>query len=110
MKALIEDLRRESYKQEAGVWKRIANDLAKPSRQRRIVNLGRINRNTKENETVIVPGKVLGSGIMDHSVIIAAFDFSGTARVQIEKAKGTCLSINELMKQNPKAKNVRIIG
>ena len=110
MKVLIEELRRESYKQEVGLWKRIAQDLAKSSRQRRIVNLSRINRNTKENETVIVPGKVLGSGDLDHSVNIAAFDFSGSAKSQIEKAKGKCLSINELLKQNPKAKDVRILG
>jgi len=110
MQSLIQDLRRESYKQEVGLWKRIAQDLAKPSRQRKIVNLSRINRNTKDNETIIVPGKVLGSGELNHSITIAAFDFSGSAKSHIEKAKGSCLSIRDLMKKNPKGKDVRILA
>ncbi len=110
MKGLIQELKKESTTQKAKIWKRIAQDLEKPTRKRRIVNISRINRNTKANETIIVPGKVLGSGTLAHSVTIAAYAFSESAKKLIEQAKGKCITINELLKTNPKGKDVRIIG
>ena len=110
LNALVSSLKKQSYEQEAKIWHRLASDLEKPSRKRKAVNLSRLNRNTKENETVVVPGKVLGSGSINHGIVIAAFAFSENAKVQIEKAKGKCLSIAELAKKNPKGKDVRIIA
>ena len=110
LKDLVSDLKRHSYSQNAKIWKRVACDLEKPTRSRRVVNLSRLNRFTKENEVVLVPGKVLGSGTINHSIVIAAFSFSGNAKEQIEKAKGKCMSIKELAEQNPKGKDVRVIG
>jgi large subunit ribosomal protein L18e len=110
LKSLVAGLRKQSYDQEAKIWKRVASDLEKPARNRRVVNLSRLNRFTKEKETVVVPGKVLGSGKMGHSVVIAAFAFSQSAKEQIEKANGKCMSIQELAKQNPKGKDVKILG
>lgn len=110
LRQLIQELRKESSTQKAGIWSRIAEDLSKPTRKRRIVNLSRINRSTKPNETIIVPGKVLGAGIIDHSVVVAAFSFSNAAKERIEQAKGKCLSIADLVRKNPKGKDVRIIG
>ncbi len=110
MRALIMELRKESSTQKAGIWSRVAEDLEAPTRKRRVVNLSRLNRHTKANETVIVPGKVLGSGMLEHGIVIAAFAFSTGAKERIEQAKGKCLTIQELVKQNPKGKDVRIIG
>jgi large subunit ribosomal protein L18e len=58
----------------------------------------------------VVPGKVLGTGKIDHPVNVAAFAFSEQARSKILKAKGKCLSISDLMKKNPKGTNIKIIG
>ncbi|MFH1511032.1 MAG: 50S ribosomal protein L18e [Candidatus Woesearchaeota archaeon] len=110
LQALIAELRKLSYKEKADIWKRVAVDLAKPARQRRAINLSRINRYSSKDETVVVPGKVLASGVLDHPVSIAAFSFSGAARETIAKSKGAAITIAELLKQNPKGKNVRIIG
>lgn len=110
MKTLIQELKKESNSQKAGIWRRIADDLEKSTRKRRVVNVSRLNRTTKANETVIVPGKVLGTGVLEHEIIIAAYSFSQTAKKTIEQAKGKCLSIQDLLKQNPKGKDVRIIG
>ncbi len=110
LQSLIQELKKASAIQKVGLWVRIADDLSASTRQRRVVNLSRINRYTKVNETVVVPGKVLGSGNLDHSVVVAAWNFSSDAKAQIEKAKGKCLSIADLIKQNPKGKDVRIIG
>ncbi len=110
LQALIATLKRESHTNQAGVWAAVAEDLQAPTRRRRIVNLSRLNRHTNSNEVIIVPGKVLGSGSLDHSLTIAAWDFSSGAREQITKAKGTCLTIPELLKKDPKGKNIKIIG
>ena len=107
---LIRDLRKQSSEQKVGIWKRIAQDLEKPTRQRRAVNLYSLNLNTKDNETIIVPGKVLGTGEIDKSITVAAFSFSENAKQRIQSAKGKCITIHELLKNNPKGKDVRIMG
>ena len=109
LKNLVDELRDLASKQNAKIWYRIANDLEKSTRQRRVVNLSRINRFVKDNESIIVPGKVLGSGILEHKVTVAAFNFSKSAVDKIKK-NGSCLSIKELIEKNPKGKGVRIIG
>ncbi len=110
LRVLISELKEESASQKTSIWKRLAKDLERPTRIRRIVNISRINRHSKDNETVVIPGKVLGSGSLDHSLTVAAFSFSQSARSRIEEAKGKCISIQELMKKNPKGTNVKIIG
>lgn len=102
---LIRDLRKLSAKRKVKLWKRIAEDLAKPTRNKREVNISRINQNTKENDTIIVPGKVLGTGDINHKVNVAAFQFSESAKTKIN-----AITIEELMKKNPEAKGVKIIG
>lgn len=110
LQSLLTDLKKQSHQESANIWKRVVSDLEKSTRNRRVVNISRLNRFTKENEIVVVPGKVLGTGTINHSITIAAFAFSGNAKEQIEKAKGKCLTIKELAKQNPKGKDVRVIG
>ena len=110
LQTLIADLKKQAHQNSVSIWKRIAEDLEKPTRQRRVVNVNRLNRVTKANDLVIVPGKVLGTGNLSHNLTIAAWSFSQSAKEEIEKAKGKCLSISELVKQNPKGQKVRIIG
>jgi len=107
---LIRFLRKKSRENEAAIWRRIAEMLLKSKRRRIAVNISRISRYTKENDEVIVPGKVLGSGTIDHPVKVAAFAFSDKARSKIIKAKGECLTIPELAEMNPKGSNIKIIG
>jgi len=108
--SLIRFLRKKSRENEAAIWKRVAERLSKSKRRRIVVNISRISRYTKENDEVLVPGKVLGSGTIDHPVKVAAFAFSEQAKSKIMKAKGVCLSIPELVQMNPKGSNVKIIG
>ncbi|RJS94579.1 50S ribosomal protein L18e [Candidatus Bathyarchaeota archaeon] len=108
--SLIRFLRKKSRENEAAIWKRVAEALSKSKRRRIVVNISRISRYTKENDEVVVPGKVLGSGTINHPVKVAAFAFSEQAKSKIIKAKGECLSIPELVQMNPKGSNVKIIG
>lgn len=110
LKGLIDELQKKAYTDKAMLWKKVANDLARPTRNRRAVNLSRINRYTKKGDTVIVPGKVLAAGELDHSITIAAWQFSGQAEEKIKKADAKAVTIEEIMKSGIKGKGVRIIG
>ena len=92
------------------IWKRIASDLEKPRRNRRTVNISRINRYCGEKEIAVVPGKVLADGDLTKKITIAALVFSNSAKTKIEKAGGKAISIPELLQSNPDAKGVRILG
>ncbi len=104
------ELKKNASEHQVAIWKRIAEDLEKPSRQRRIVNLSRISKYSKENEVIIVPGKVLGSGTLDHKVVISAYQFSKSAVDKINEAGSKIIDINDLIKESPKGKNIRILG
>ena len=73
------------------------------------MNVGKINRHTKEGDIVVVPGKVLGSGSIHHKVTVAAMSASAAARSLIVEAGGSLISINELLNQAPKGTGVTII-
>jgi large subunit ribosomal protein L18e len=106
---LIQELRKKANEHKSSIWKRVADDLARSSRQRRIVNLYRLDKKTKEGETVVVPGKVLGIGELNHKLTVAAWSFSGSAFEKINKV-GKAIPITELIKESPKGKRIKIIG
>jgi large subunit ribosomal protein L18e len=107
---LIGKLKEKARLDNAPFWRRIADELERPGRQKRVVNLFKLESFTKENEFVIVPGKVLATGELNHKLTVAAFSFSGSAKEKIEKLKGTALSIEDLIKMNPKGQDVKIVG
>ena len=106
---LIGLLKKESREKQAGIWLDIAEYLSKTRSQRISVNLSTVNRNTKRSDIVVVPGKLLGSGRIDHPVTLAAFSASQKAKDKLAAAKSKYLSIPELLEKNPKGANVRII-
>lgn len=108
-RALINALKKTSTKHNARIWKRVAELIARPARQRAAVNIGKINRHTSAGDIIVVPGKVLGSGNLSHKVTIAALNASTSARTVIVGAGGSLISINELLTQIPRGKGVTII-
>jgi large subunit ribosomal protein L18e len=106
---LIRLLKKESREKQAGIWLDIAEYLSKTRSQRISVNLSTVNRNTKRSDVVVVPGKLLGSGSIDHAVTVAAFGASQKAKDKLVAAKAKYLSIPQLLEKNPKGANVRII-
>ncbi len=109
LQKLIIELETLSKKQKVKIWKRVAQDLSKPTRIRREVNLYKINKNTRQGETALIPGKVLSLGNIDKRLTIAAYKFSNEAKEKINKI-GKAITIKELIKENPKGENIRIIG
>ncbi len=90
------------------IWRRVADLLVIPKRRRISVNLNKINRFVKQGDTVVIPGKVLGHGL-NKKINICAMSYSQTAKANIEKAGSKIMSFDELIKQNPKGTNVKIL-
>jgi len=107
---LIEELKEASRENNAKIWRAIAKELSRSRRNRRSVNIWRINRYTSKGDMVVVPGKLLGDGILDHKVEIAAFRFTESAKKKIEAAGGCVRTIPELMKKNPLGSGVIIMS
>jgi large subunit ribosomal protein L18e len=99
---------RDLWKTKRRVWKKISRKLAGPRKSRVEANLNRINKKTKENDVIVIPGKVLGIGDLDHKVTIACLDYSKPARKKIENSGSKLISIQDLLEQNPEGKNIRI--
>ncbi|MBN2250710.1 MAG: 50S ribosomal protein L18e [Candidatus Altiarchaeota archaeon] len=108
--ALIEELKASARKEDAEIWHTLAWELSRPRKNRREVNLWKLSKYTSEGETVVVPGKVLGDGRLEHKIEIAAFNFSKEAKEKIEKSGGRFMSIYDLIKKNPKGSNLKLIG
>ncbi|MDH7510946.1 MAG: 50S ribosomal protein L18e [Methanolinea sp.] len=106
---LISLLKDASRQNEAMVWRDIASRLEAPGRNYAEVNLSKINRYAGNGETIVVPGKVLGSGMLETSVRIAALNFSQSAETKIREANGQCMTIEELIRDNPGGSKIRIL-
>ncbi len=109
VRRLVRSLVKASNTHGAPIWRRVAEELERPRRRRVAVNLSRINRYTVKGDLVVVPGKVLGSGNLDHPVTIAALSFSDKALEKIRQAGGKAISIPELVESNPRGSNVKIM-
>jgi large subunit ribosomal protein L18e len=110
LSSLIAELKSVARDSGADVWRDVAGRLEKPRRTHAEVNLSRIERYAAEDETIIVPGKVLGSGTLQKSVTIAAVDFSSSAETKIEHANGEVLHLEQAVEQHPEGTNVRVIA
>lgn len=104
LKKLIVELK----KTKKPIWANIAERLERPRRNKTGVNVWKINAYTKEGDTVVVPGKVLSDGELDHKVNVAALNFSKSAEAKIKKS-GSTMTIGELAKKNAKGTKVIIM-
>ncbi len=81
------------------LWKRVHTLLAVPARRRTSVNLYKINKYSKEGDNIVVPGKVLSVGMMDHKINIAALEYSKKAADLLASAGCRMLDIREMIGQ-----------
>ena len=102
---------RDAYKKnESAIWKSIEKKFESSRSNRSEVNVSKLDNITKEGDIVIVPGKVLGSGIINHKIILSSFSISVAAMKKVIDCGGEVITINELVEQYPDGKGVRIIG
>ena len=80
---MASDLRKASAKNDAPIWGKLAEYALKPSIARRDINLNRIDQLTKDNDTVVFPGKVLATGTVSHKITLCSFSISNAAAAKI---------------------------
>jgi large subunit ribosomal protein L18e len=110
LERLINELKVAAYENKAPIWKDLALRLEGPARNYAEVNLSKLNRVCKKDEFILVPGKVLAAGALDKALNVAALTTSKEARQKIESVGGKVMEYHELIAENPKGTNVRIIG
>ncbi|HLC59420.1 MAG TPA: 50S ribosomal protein L18e [archaeon] len=109
LQELIIGLRKQSKTENAPIWRDVAEKLGTPRRKRVEVNLSDIERNSEGKEVVLVPGVVLSNGHLVKPLTVAAWKFSKEAVKKIHDSKGKSITIEELMKENPKGSNVKLM-
>lgn len=108
LKENIVKLEKAARKNDAEVYRRAAEELKKSAKNKTEVNVSKIERTASEGETVLVPGKVLGSGRLDKEVEVAAFQFSQKAKKIISKS-GEVTYLEDLVEENPEGEKIRIV-
>ena len=107
---MASDLKKASTKNDAPIWSKLAEYALKPAIARRDINLNRINQLTKENDTVVFPGKVLGTGSISHKITLYSFSISKSAAAKVLENGGKLITYSDLIKQNPTGKGVVLLG
>ena len=91
-------------------WFRVAEILSGPKKNRVEMNLGNINTKTKQDETVLIAGKVLSQGEITKKIKVVALSFSEKAKEKLLKSGCEISSIIEEIKKNPEAKGVKTLN
>jgi large subunit ribosomal protein L18e len=107
---MAKDLKKASIKNDAPIWAKLAKYALKPSIARRDINLKRIGQLTKENDIVVCPVKVLGTGNVSHKITLCSFSISNSAANKIIDNGGKLISFSDLIEQNPTGKGVVLLG
>ncbi len=107
---LIGELKDQSRSTGSALWRDVAMRLGSSHSNWAEPNLSRLSRHAANEDFVLVPGKLLGSGDVVGKPSVAAYRVSAGARSKIEAAGGRVMTIRELMDENPKGKGVRILG
>ena len=90
-------------------WREIANMVSGPRRRQASLNLSQIDKETKEGDTVIIPGKVLSGGKVSKKIRIAALYFSKSAEKKLKEKKCEVVKIKDEIKINPGAKGLKVL-
>ncbi len=104
----IRKLIRDLWKSKIKIWRKISRKLSGSRKNRIKANLYRINKKTNKDDIIVIPGKVLGMGELEHTLTIACLEYSKSAKKKIESSGSTLVSIEELLEQNPKGSGVKV--
>jgi large subunit ribosomal protein L18e len=102
-------LEKAGKKQKAPIWHVASLLLSNPATNQVEVNIGRLSRVAKDTHALFVPGKVLGTGVIDKKVVVGAFSFSSTAKSKIHASGGSALSVEEFLKKFPNGSGVKLV-
>ncbi len=90
-------------------WIKIAQILSGPRRKRVNLNLDEINKQSKEKEKIMIPGKVLSQGEINKKIKVIALSFSEKAKEKLKKSGCEISNILNEIKSNPSAEGIRVL-
>lgn len=90
-------------------WLEVAVLLSSPRRNKISVNLEKIEKETKEGDTIVVPGKVLGDGNISKKIRVVALGFSKEAKEKLKSKKCEVVTILEEIEKNKEARGIKIL-
>ena len=90
-------------------WMALAHVLSGATRSHASINLEQIEKQTKAGDTILIPGKVLGSGNLTKKVRICALGISSSARDKLKASKSEFVTIADELNDNPKAEGIKVI-
>lgn len=90
-------------------WLKMGQLISASRRKRPVFNLCEIDKKAKEGEVLIIPGKVLSQGDINKKIKIVALKFSEETKEKLKNKKIDFSLINEEIKKNPNAKDIRIL-
>ena len=102
-------LARKLWKTQRPIWRDVSKYLMAVSRNRVEKNLGDLHNVTNDGDVVVIPGKVLANGTLSKKITVACYSISKSAAKKLDVSKIKRISIEQLMKENPTGKGVRII-
>lgn len=102
-------LERAAKAKKVRIWDEASMMLSRPASLKVEVNVGRISRIAGSGTVLFVPGKVLGTGLLDKKVVVGAFAFSSAARKKIAEKGGTAMTVEQFLKKYPGGSGVRIV-
>jgi len=103
-------LREAGKKSGRRIWMDMLKRLKSHKSQMSKVNISKVSNLTQEGDVILIPGKVLGGGLIDHRIHIGAFAFSGVAVEKIRRADGEPLSIQAFIQKYINHKGLIILG
>ncbi len=107
---MARDLKKASRSSGAPIWSRLAKLALKPTRARRTVNVNRLAGLTKQDDVVVVPGKVLGTGTISHGITLCPFSISAAAAGKIRGAGGRVVGFDEVIQKSPTGRGVALLA
>jgi large subunit ribosomal protein L18e len=91
-------------------WIGIIEMISRPNSRRPVVNVGKISQLTKENDVVLIPGKILGGGLVDHAITVGALFMSKAAGKKIATAGGSVLNLVEFAEKYADGSGIIVMG
>ena len=90
-------------------WLEIAHILSGSSRNKIQINLNKIDKNSKQGELIIIPGKILSLGELTKKVKVVGLNFSEKAQEKLKKAGCEVILLKDEIKKNKDAKGIKIL-
>jgi large subunit ribosomal protein L18e len=110
VKTMAKDLKRASKDNDAPIWSKLSQQALKPTIARKTINLNKINKLTKDNDVIVFPGKILGTGTLSHKITLCSFSISNAAARKVLDADSKIINYKDMIKEYPTGKGVILLG